>query len=58
LGYLRAFPPIRRLEIGLGVDLTGYAYPDSLDAAYGDSPVAAHLFARVRWSAGHRHQHG
>jgi hypothetical protein len=58
LGYLRAFPPIRRLETGLGVDLTGYAYPDSLDAAYGDSPVAAHLFARVRWSAGHRHQHG
>jgi hypothetical protein len=43
------------LKAGLGADLTFFAFPASLTAAYGDSPVGLHAFLRVRWGRPHAH---
>jgi hypothetical protein len=56
-GYIRDFRWIHRLDAGLGVDLTAYAFPDTLEPAYGHSPIAVHVFGRLRWRAGHQHGH-
>jgi hypothetical protein len=45
------------LRAGLGADLTLYAVPDALAAAYGDSPVSVHGFLRVRWGKPHGADH-
>jgi hypothetical protein len=58
LGYFRDFDVRREwgLKAGLGADLTLFAFPASLTAAYGDSPAGLHAFLRVRW--GRPHDHG
>jgi hypothetical protein len=45
------------LNAGLGADLSVYGVPDSLKAAYGDSPVSVHAFLRVRWGKAHGADH-
>ena len=57
LGYFRDFDvrPQWGLKAGLGADLTFFAFPTSLTAAYGDSPVGLHAFLRVRWGRPHAH---
>ena len=45
------------LNAGLGADLSVYGVPDSLKAAYGDSPVSVHAFLRVRWGKPHGADH-
>ena len=50
-GVARDFLNWRGYEIGAGADLTGYRVPDVLQAAYGDSPLSFHVFARVRMPA-------
>jgi len=41
-----------RFEGGFGADVTFYAVPSALDAAYSSHPVSFHLFFRVRPRAG------
>ena len=53
LGYLKDVPLLGALRTGLGADLTLYRFPAFLAGTYGDSPVSAHLFLRVRWAKGH-----
>jgi hypothetical protein len=36
------------LNLGLGADVTFYSTPDALDAAYGENPVSAKVFLRIR----------
>ena len=58
LGYLRTIDISGPLETGIAFDFTFYRFPDTLDDAYGDSPVSAHMFVRLRWTAespGHAH---
>jgi hypothetical protein len=62
LGYLRDLELFRSLDTGLAFDFTAYGFPAGLDAAYGESPLSAHVFVRLRWkaaSAAHAgHSHG
>lgn len=53
LGYLRDFLISDRFRAGLGGDLTVYGYPRRLERAYGDFPVSAHVFLRLRWGSPH-----
>jgi len=48
-GYFRDFRLVRGLDTGLGGDVTLYAFPRSLEPAYGSSPVSGHVFVRLRW---------
>jgi hypothetical protein len=48
-GYFRDFRLVRGLDTGLGGDVTLYAFPRGLEAAYGSFPVSGHVFARLRW---------
>jgi hypothetical protein len=52
-GLVRDLPPWRRVEIGVGADLTAYAVPDALRPQYGDHPMSARVFLRLRPPAGH-----
>jgi hypothetical protein len=54
LGYLRDFLIARALRVGAGADLTVYSFPSGLKPVYGDSPISAHVFLRVRWGEPHR----
>jgi hypothetical protein len=59
VGYLRDFDLIGGLKTGIGVDLTAYAFPETLKAAYGSGPVSVHGFLRLRWGApSGAHHHG
>jgi hypothetical protein len=53
VGYLRDFVLARSYRLGAGADVTAYAFPSGLKAVYGDSPVSAHVFLRVRWGEAH-----
>jgi hypothetical protein len=59
LGYLRDLHAFRApawlgpVHVGLGADLTLYQSEALLDATYGESPLAVHVFARVRWGTPH-----
>lgn len=53
LGYLRDFVLARALRVGAGADLTAYSFPSGLKPVYGDSPISAHVFLRVRWGEPH-----
>ena len=37
-----------KINLGLGADVTFYSKPDVLNAAYGDNPVSAKVFSRIR----------
>jgi hypothetical protein len=53
LGYLRDFVFGQALRVGAGADLTAYSFPSGLKPVYGDSPISAHVFLRVRWGVPH-----
>jgi hypothetical protein len=57
LGYLRDFLLARVFRVGAGADLTAYRFPSGLKPVYGDSPISAHVFLRVRWGEPHRSNH-
>ena len=57
VGYLRDFPLWRAIATGVGADVTLYDYPGSLEPAYGQTPVSAHAFVRLRWTTGNSHPH-
>jgi hypothetical protein len=52
-GVVRDLPSWRGLEIGFGGDVTFYAVPEALRPYYGNSPVAGHVFVRIRPPVGH-----
>jgi hypothetical protein len=55
VGYFRDFD-LREtwgLKGGFGADLSVFAIPDALKAAYADSPVGVHGFLRIRWGKPH-----
>ncbi len=53
LGAVRDLAVVRGFEFGVGADVLFYGVPDGLRPEYGDHPVSAHLFIRVRPPAGH-----
>jgi hypothetical protein len=53
VGYMRDFDVLAGLKTGVGLDVTLYAFPASLKAAYGDTPVSLHGFLRLRWGRAH-----
>jgi len=57
VGYLRDFLLGRAVATGVGADMTLYDFPGSLEPAYGKTPVSAHVFLRLRWSAGTANAH-
>jgi len=56
-GYLRDFDLAKDLKLGVGADLTIYSFASELEPAYGDFPVSAHVFLRLRWGRPHGGQH-
>src|SRR3954471_22884377 len=48
LGGIRDFIHNEKLQLGLGADVTFYSKPDLLNPAYGDNPVSAKIFLRIR----------
>lgn len=58
IGYARDLPPMGAATTGLGAALTAYRFDDRLEGAYGDRPVSAQVFLRLRFaSQGMRHEH-
>jgi hypothetical protein len=55
LGYARGLRLWSTLHAALGADLTVYRFPVFLQSTYGDAPVSAHAFLRLRWTRG---EHG
>ena len=51
-GYTRDFKLVSFLKTGIGVNLTTYPLPAPLHRIYGDQPLAAIIFLRVRGSGG------
>ena len=51
VGGVRDVVRTRGFELGIGADVTAYGVPESLEAAYGSSPVSVHLFLRLRLPA-------
>jgi hypothetical protein len=47
-GGIRDLIHNERLNLGLGADVTFYSKPAALDPAYGDNPVSAKVFLRIR----------
>jgi len=47
-GAVRDLIHNEKLNLGLGADVTFYSKPAALDAAYGENPVSAKVFLRVR----------
>lgn len=47
-GYTRDIPIVNGLETGIGANLTAYAIPEALHAAYGQRPWGANVYLRVR----------
>jgi hypothetical protein len=48
MGGVRDLIHNEKLQLGLGADVTFYSKPDVLDQAYGDRPVSAKVFLRIR----------
>jgi hypothetical protein len=47
-GYTRNLPRFRDLETGLGANITAYKVPSALTPSYGDHPIGANIFLRIR----------
>jgi hypothetical protein len=47
-GYTRDFPLFARLETGLGANVTVYSLPDAIKPEYGNRPLSANVFLRLR----------
>lgn len=52
-GYLRDLVLRPALRVGVGADLTAYAFPSALEPVYGKSPLSGHAFVRIRWGRPH-----
>ncbi|HEX7811435.1 MAG TPA: hypothetical protein VF460_05965 [Burkholderiales bacterium] len=48
VGYLYDFYRARHVTVGLGGLVSGYRYPEELDAAYGKEPVSYMVFVQAR----------
>lgn len=48
LGYTRDIPLFRYLQTGIGANVEFYSQPDALKPFYGNHPVGANVFLRVR----------
>jgi len=60
VGYARDLPPLGPASTGLGAALTAYRFDDRLQPAYGERPMSAQVFLRLRFGsmgAGHEHHH-
>lgn len=57
VGYLRELLLQPALRVGVGADLTAYAFPSGLEPVYGDFPVSWHAFLRIRWGRAHGADH-
>jgi len=58
LGYLRDLPLLSEAETGLGAGVTIYRFDERLDPVYGDRPLSAQIFLRLRFgSKGAEHHH-
>jgi hypothetical protein len=60
LGYLRDLPLLSEAETGLGAGVTVYRFDERLDAVYGDRPLSAQVFLRLRFGTkgAEHHRHG
>jgi hypothetical protein len=61
LGYLRDFASKEGLKAGVGADATVYGFASQLELFYGDFPVSARAYLRLRWGRPHAagaHHHG
>ena len=47
-GYTRDLAQLRKAEIGVGANATGYSVPSAVKPYYGAHPVAVNLYLRVR----------
>ena len=47
-GGVRDLVHNEKLQLGLGADVTFYSKPDVLNPAYGNDPVSAKVFVRIR----------
>lgn len=59
LGYVRQLRVFGELNVAAGGDVTAYQFPSRLEPVYGNFPVSAHAFLRLRWGralggAGHQ----
>ena len=58
LGYLRDLPLLSEAETALGAGVTVYRFDDRLDPIYGERPLSAQVFLRLRFgSRGASHHH-
>jgi hypothetical protein len=58
LGYMRDLPLLTEAETGLGAGVTVYRFDERLDTVYGDRPLSAQVFLRLRFgSKGAEHHH-
>ncbi|MBV9082594.1 MAG: hypothetical protein JOZ62_07965 [Acidobacteriaceae bacterium] len=48
MGYTRDFDVVRKIETGLGFNITGYSLPPAIKRYYGNHPVGANVFLRLR----------
>jgi hypothetical protein len=61
VGYTRELPSFPAADAGLGAALTVYRFEDRLEPVYGERPVSAQIFLRLRFGskqAGAHHHHG
>lgn len=49
LGYTRDIEVFRSVETGIGVNLTAYTLPDAIKPYYGNRPLGANIFIRLRF---------
>jgi hypothetical protein len=47
-GYTRDFPLFKNLQSGLGANLTVYRVPGNIQSEYGNHPVSANVYLRLR----------
>jgi hypothetical protein len=52
-GLVGDLPSWRGVEMGVGADVTAYVVPGALQPYYGNHPLSAHVFVRVRPPVGH-----
>ena len=52
-GYLRDVWLQPDVRLGVGADLTVYAFPSGLEPVYGDFPLSFHVYLRLRWGRPH-----
>jgi hypothetical protein len=48
IGYTRDVDLFRHLETGIGANFTAYSLPDAIKPYYGDRPLGANVFIRLR----------